>query len=74
METKTYYYAVFKNNIESCSLDRKSSKDETGEEFESIYPENAKVNFYLVLMNGVRVIFTKAVAFNTIMAIRAVIF
>ncbi|XP_041805682.1 uncharacterized protein LOC121615401 isoform X1 [Chelmon rostratus] len=36
-------------------------------------PEAAKLNFFLLVMNGVRVIFIKTLAFNTILTIRAVL-
>ncbi|XP_056247585.1 uncharacterized protein LOC130178951 isoform X2 [Seriola aureovittata] len=39
-----------------------------------LHPEKAKLNFYLLQMNSVRVVFTKALAFNTILTIRAVLF
>ncbi|MEQ2159802.1 hypothetical protein GOODEAATRI_026999 [Goodea atripinnis] len=65
-KTKTYYYAGFSNDtIHSCGLNGKFSNNKA---------EKAKLNFYLVLINSVRVIFTKAVAFNTILTIRALIF
>ncbi|MEQ2237184.1 hypothetical protein ILYODFUR_020662 [Ilyodon furcidens] len=74
-KTKTYYYAGFSNDtIHSCGLNGKFSNNEADDECEDIYPEKAKLNFYLVLINSVRVIFTKAVAFNTILTIRALIF
>lgn len=35
--------------------------------------EKAKLNFYLLVMNGVRVLFTKTLAFNTILTIRGLL-
>lgn len=37
------------------------------------YPDAAKVNFYLLLFNGVRVLLVKSVAFSTILTIRALL-
>ncbi|GLD72811.1 uncharacterized protein AKAME5_002413600 [Lates japonicus] len=39
-----------------------------------LHPEKSKLNFYLVVMNAVRVVFIKTLAFNTIFTIRAVLF
>ncbi|PWA19248.1 hypothetical protein CCH79_00014546 [Gambusia affinis] len=36
--------------------------------------KKAKLNFYLLLMNGVRVVFTKALAFSTVLTIRGLLF
>lgn len=35
------------------------------------YPKRAQLNFYLLLLNGVRLVFTKTLAFTTILTIRA---
>ncbi|XP_070397955.1 uncharacterized protein trdc [Nothobranchius furzeri] len=73
-ETSTYYYAAFSNStIHSCSLNGTGSNNEADGDCENIYPEKAKQNFYLLMMNGVRVIFTKAVAFSTVLTIRTLI-
>ena len=36
--------------------------------------EKARLNFYLLVMNSVRVVFTKCLAFNTILTIRTMLF
>ncbi|XP_078028941.1 uncharacterized protein trdc isoform X1 [Epinephelus lanceolatus] len=36
--------------------------------------ERAKLNYFLLVMHAVRVVFTKTLAFNTILTIRAVLF
>ncbi|XP_069575346.1 uncharacterized protein trdc isoform X1 [Brachyistius frenatus] len=46
----------------------------TDESCSNFYPENAKLNFFLLVMNGVRVVFTKTLVFNTILTIRALVF
>ncbi|XP_030606938.1 immunoglobulin kappa light chain-like [Archocentrus centrarchus] len=74
-KTKTYYFIGFSNEtIHSCELQRVSSSNEADDHCTSIYPEKAKLNFYLLVMNGVRVLFTKTLAFNTILTIRGLIF
>ncbi|KAK2822906.1 hypothetical protein Q5P01_022971 [Channa striata] len=39
-----------------------------------VYPEQAKENHFLLLMNGIRVVFTKTLAFNTLLTIRSLLF
>nr|XP_013876337.1 PREDICTED: uncharacterized protein LOC106526304 [Austrofundulus limnaeus] len=71
-ETKSYYSVAFSNEtIHSCEMNGAFSNNEADDACENIYPEKARLNFYLLLMNGVRVVFTKAVAFSTILTIRA---
>ncbi|KAG7222904.1 hypothetical protein INR49_027222 [Caranx melampygus] len=41
---------------------------------EDLHPEGARLNFYLLLLNSVRVVFTKTVAFSTMVTIRALLF
>lgn len=74
-KTKTYYFIGFSNEtIHSCELQGASSSNEADDHCTSIYPEKAKLNFFLLVMNGVRVLFTKTLAFNTILTIRGLIF
>ncbi|MEQ2176056.1 hypothetical protein GOODEAATRI_024164, partial [Goodea atripinnis] len=51
-----------------------STTDTCNDACGGIYPEKAKLNFYLLLMNGVRVVFTKALAFSTVLTIRGLLF
>ncbi|KAF3698523.1 hypothetical protein EXN66_Car014209 [Channa argus] len=39
-----------------------------------IFPEQAKENHFLLLMNGIRVVFTKTLAFNMLLTIRNLLF
>lgn len=73
-EEKGYYYAGFANEtIYSCELNGTSSNNENIDLCADLHPEKAKLNLYLLLMNGVRVVFTKVLAFSTIFTIRAVL-
>lgn len=73
-KTKTYYFVGFSNEtIHSCELLGASSNNEADDACSSVYPEKAKLNFYLLVMNGVRVLFTKTLAFNTILTIRGLL-
>ncbi|XP_070774772.1 uncharacterized protein trdc, partial [Enoplosus armatus] len=72
---KTYVYAGFTNQtIYSCELHNTSANNDNVDNCADLHPEKAKLNFYLLLMNGLRVVFTKALAFNTILTIRAALF
>ncbi|XP_074544222.1 uncharacterized protein trdc [Halichoeres trimaculatus] len=71
---KTYVYAGFSNRtIYSCEING-TSGNYIADLCADLHPENARLNFYLLLMNGIRVVFTKAVAFSTLLTIRAVLF
>lgn len=73
-KTKSYYFVGFSNEtIHSCELLGVSTNNETDDACSSVYPEKAKLNFYLLVMNGVRVLFTKTLAFNTILTIRGLL-
>ncbi|KAM4552579.1 uncharacterized protein trdc [Odontesthes bonariensis] len=73
--TKSYYFAGFSNKtIHSCEMRGASTSNEADDLCEGIYPEKARLNFYLLLMNSVRVVFTKCLAFNTILTIRVMLF
>lgn len=73
-KTKTYYFVGFSNQtIHSCELQGVSTNNEADDACSSVYPEKAKLNFYLLVMNGVRVLFTKTLAFNTILTIRGLL-
>ncbi|XP_042284178.1 uncharacterized protein LOC121908328 [Thunnus maccoyii] len=56
--------SIYHQSTNNCNLDL--CKD--------VHPEKARLNFFLLVMNGVRVIFTKTVAFSTLLTIRAMIF
>lgn len=72
--TKSYYYAGFSNEtIYSCELRNTSSNNDHVDLCADLHPEKARLNFYLLMMNGIRVLFTKALAFSTIFTIRAVL-
>ncbi|XP_078028942.1 uncharacterized protein trdc isoform X2 [Epinephelus lanceolatus] len=72
---KTYYYAAFTNQtLHSCELHGTLGKKEIIEPCADIHPERAKLNYFLLVMHAVRVVFTKTLAFNTILTIRAVLF
>ncbi|MEQ2179708.1 hypothetical protein GOODEAATRI_027959, partial [Goodea atripinnis] len=60
-----YNTALSNTTIHSCGMNGMFNNNET---------EKAKLNFYLLLMNGVRVVFTKALAFSTILTIRGLLF
>ncbi|XP_073346589.1 uncharacterized protein trdc, partial [Pagrus major] len=71
---KTYFYAGFTNEtIFSCEINGTSSNNDNVDLCADLHPEKAKLNLYLLLMNGVRVVFTKVLAFSTIFTIRAVL-
>ncbi|KAM9349468.1 uncharacterized protein trdc [Symphorus nematophorus] len=73
-DTKSYYYAAFINEtIYSCELHNTSSNNDNVGLCDDLHPEKAKLNFYLLMMNGIRVVFTKGLAFCTILTIRAVL-
>lgn len=70
----TYYYAAFTNQtIYSCEMSNSSSNNDHFDLCADLHPEKAKLNYYLMVMNGVRVVFTKTLAFNTILTIRAML-
>ncbi|XP_054877772.1 uncharacterized protein LOC129352676 [Poeciliopsis prolifica] len=73
--TKTYYYPGFSNDtISSCKLgEAKSSSNKTDDQPDRIYPVKAQQNFFVLLISGVRLIFAKAVAFNTILTVRTLV-
>ncbi|XP_029381384.1 uncharacterized protein LOC115058215, partial [Echeneis naucrates] len=58
-------------DIQTSQTDDKTVESESCEDF---HPEGARLNFYLLLMNGIRLVFTKTLAFNTVLTIRAVLF
>ncbi|KAM8727653.1 uncharacterized protein trdc [Acanthopagrus schlegelii] len=71
---KGYFYAGFSNEtIYSCEINGMSTNNENVDLCADLHPEKAKLNLYLLLMNGVRVVFTKVLAFSTIFTIRAVL-
>ncbi|KAM7379871.1 hypothetical protein PAMP_005388 [Pampus punctatissimus] len=75
IKQNTYFYAGFTNQtIYSCELNNRSSNNDNIDLCTDLHPENAKLNFYLLLMNGVRVLLTKTVAFSTLLTIRAMLF
>lgn len=47
--------------------------EESADVCTDLHPEKAKLNFLLLLMNGVRVIFTKTLAFSTLLTLRALL-
>ncbi|TMS09583.1 hypothetical protein E3U43_002242, partial [Larimichthys crocea] len=72
---KSYVYAGFTNQtIYSCELHNTSSNNDIFDLCADLYPDEAMLNLYLLVMNSVRVVFTKALAFSTILTIRAVLF
>ncbi|XP_041805683.1 uncharacterized protein LOC121615401 isoform X2 [Chelmon rostratus] len=77
--TKSYFYAGFTSEtIYSCELhNTRTDNDNVHHDAVDLpaepRPEAAKLNFFLLVMNGVRVIFIKTLAFNTILTIRAVL-
>ncbi|KAM4716426.1 uncharacterized protein trdc [Anableps anableps] len=74
-KNNTYHFVAFSNEtIYSCGINGMIGNNEADDECRSIYPEKAKLNFYLLLMNGVRVVFTKALAFSTVLTIRGLLF
>ncbi|XP_040911796.1 uncharacterized protein LOC121193520, partial [Toxotes jaculatrix] len=71
----TYFYAGFSNEtIYSCEMHKAFTNNKNMDLCADLRPEKAKLNFYLLVMNGVRVVFTKALAFSTILTIRALLF
>ncbi|KAM9306136.1 T cell receptor alpha chain MC.7.G5-like [Pholidichthys leucotaenia] len=70
----SYVFVGFSNKtIHSCELHNTFTNNEIDDNCPSFYPENARVNFFVLLLNGIRVIFTKALAFSTALTIRAVL-
>ncbi|KAM7399980.1 hypothetical protein PAMA_004600 [Pampus argenteus] len=75
IKQSTYFYAGFTNQtIYSCELNNRSSNNDNIDLCTDVHPENAKLNFYLLVMNGVRVLLTKTVAFSTLLTLRAMLF
>ncbi|XP_013882887.1 uncharacterized protein trdc [Austrofundulus limnaeus] len=75
--TRTFYFPAFSNRtIQSCSSRTNAELEDNGADDESdiTYPEKAQQNSYLLMINGVRVVFTKAVVFSTVFTIRDVLF
>ncbi|KAK2822905.1 hypothetical protein Q5P01_022970 [Channa striata] len=71
----SYAYVGFSNEtIFSCEINDTFSNNEIIDRCADIHPEKADLNFFLLLMNGLRVVFTKAVAFNTILTVRTLLF
>lgn len=56
------------------SLTHQSTNNYNLDLCKDVHPEKARLNFFLLVMNGVRVIFTKTVAFSTLLTIRAMMF
>ncbi|KAF1383160.1 hypothetical protein PFLUV_G00128420 [Perca fluviatilis] len=74
-KNRNYVFAGFTNrSIYSCEMQGMGENNDNRELCADFHPEKAKLNFYLLVMNGVRVVFTKTLAFNTILTIRAVLF
>uniref|UniRef100_UPI003AB06293 uncharacterized protein trdc n=1 Tax=Centroberyx gerrardi TaxID=166262 RepID=UPI003AB06293 len=83
--TKSYVYAGFFNErIKSCELNGVVTQDEDedededtavtpAEEPEDLQPDNSKFNFSLLVMNGLRVLFTKTLVFNMMFTIKALL-
>ncbi|XP_028988197.1 uncharacterized protein LOC114844776 [Betta splendens] len=72
---KSYVFAGFSNRtIYSCELHDSVSNNEQIDLCDDIYPGKARLNFLLLLMNGARLVFTKTLAFNTVLTIRAMMF
>ncbi|MEQ2221002.1 hypothetical protein ILYODFUR_011316, partial [Ilyodon furcidens] len=69
-----YNAALSNTTFHSCGMNGMFNNNETDDACGNIYPEKAKLNFYLLLMNGVRVVFTKALAFSTVLTIRGLLF
>ncbi|TDH06378.1 hypothetical protein EPR50_G00132720 [Perca flavescens] len=74
-QNRNYVFAGFTNrSIYSCEMKGTAENNDNRELCADFHPEKAKLNFYLLVMNGVRVVFTKTLAFNTILTIRSVLF
>ncbi|XP_076601798.1 uncharacterized protein trdc [Chaetodon auriga] len=56
-----------------CQLNNTVANNDNVDKCSSLHPEKAKLNFFLLLMNGARVVFFKTLAFSTIFTIRAVL-
>ncbi|RVE61359.1 hypothetical protein OJAV_G00169940 [Oryzias javanicus] len=41
---------------------------------EDVYPKRSRLNLYMLVMNGVRLLLTKALAFSTVLTVKALIF
>ncbi|KAM9306135.1 immunoglobulin kappa light chain-like [Pholidichthys leucotaenia] len=63
---------VTDENVTICPLENETHALNY-DSFPSFYPEKASMNFFGLLLNGIRVIFTKALAFSTALTIRAVL-
>ncbi|XP_029381578.1 uncharacterized protein LOC115058366 [Echeneis naucrates] len=73
-EEKSFFFAgLINETIYSCELHGASADNEDIDRCDN-FPEGARLNFYLLLMNGIRLVFTKTLAFNTVLTIRAVLF
>lgn len=73
--TSTYFYAGFTNRtIYSCELNDTQSNNDNIDLCADLHPEKAKLNFFLLVMNGLRIVFTKTLALNTLLTIRTLLF
>ncbi|XP_078101280.1 uncharacterized protein trdc [Sander vitreus] len=74
-QNRNYVFAGFTNrSIYSCEMHGTLENNDNLDMCANFHPEKARLNFYLLMMNGVRVVFTKTLAFNTILTIRALLF
>ncbi|CAJ1073102.1 uncharacterized protein LOC121615401 isoform X2 [Xyrichtys novacula] len=76
MSTKdgTHSYVGFSNKtLLSCELHGASANNYHVERCADHHPEKAKLSFHMLVLNGVRVVFTKTLAFSTLFTIRAVL-
>ncbi|KAG7523780.1 hypothetical protein JOB18_003138 [Solea senegalensis] len=68
----SFFFTGFSNeNISSCGLHNTSIRRLSADDDE--YPDDVKVNSFLLLMNAARLLLIKTVAFNTLLTIRALI-
>ncbi|KAM9719823.1 uncharacterized protein trdc [Menidia menidia] len=68
-----YYAGVSNSTVHSCQLLGAAASNTADDLCEDLYPEQARLNYYLLVLNSVRILLTKAVAFNTLLTARALL-
>ncbi|RVE61357.1 hypothetical protein OJAV_G00169920 [Oryzias javanicus] len=67
-------FAAFSNEtMDYCSANDAFSNHRNVDICENIHPGNATVNFYLLIMNAVRVVLTKVMVISTLLTIKALV-
>ncbi|XP_075993284.1 uncharacterized protein trdc [Genypterus blacodes] len=64
--TKSFFYAGYSaEELESCELNRVTTKE--------MEKDKSRLSYFLLLLHGLRVLFTKTLVFNVLFTIRALL-